>query len=86
MAMLQASPAWWIAFFLLGLVLLVRVSGEETKPLSGAELDKKVEENIEQQDYLREKGAPVIAQIIKQEPKAELASGTGDVSVTGVPH
>lgn len=68
---------------MLGLALLCGVSGEETKALSGAELEKKVEENIENQDYLREKGTQVIAQIIKQEPQAEIASGTGDVSVTG---
>eukprot|EP00884_Botryococcus_braunii_P022595 jgi/Botrbrau1/9019/Bobra.0148s0119.1 len=78
----QAAPAWRIGFVLLGLALLCGVSAEETKALSGAELDKKVEENIENQDYLREKGTQVIAQIIKQEPQAEIASGTGDVSVT----
>lgn len=80
---LQATCAWGAALCLLGLLLVGGAYGEEQKPLSGEALDKKIEENVETQDYLREKGTQVIAQIIKQEQPAEVASGTGDVSVTG---
>lgn len=81
---MQATCGWGPALCLLGLLLVGAAHGEEQKPLSGEALDKKIEENVETQDYLREKGTQVIAQIIKQEAPAEVASGTGDVSVTGV--
>ena len=49
---------------------------------SGAELEKAIEANVEAQDY-QEETQPVSAQIIKAEPAALLASGTGDISTTG---
>jgi hypothetical protein len=49
---------------------------------SGAELEKAIEANVEAQD-MQEETTPVNAQIIKAEPAAALASGTGDISTTG---
>ncbi len=49
---------------------------------SGAELDKAIKANVEAQDY-QEETAPVRAQIIKGEPAALIASGTGDISTIG---
>jgi hypothetical protein len=67
------------------LLLASSAIAEDAKPVSGEELKKKVEENIEAQDYLRE-ASKVVAQVIKQEAPAELASGTGDVASTGNAH
>ncbi len=64
------------------LLLASSATAEDAKPVSGEELKQKVEENIEAQDYLRE-ASKVVAQVIKQEAPAELASGTGDVASTG---
>lgn len=49
---------------------------------SGAELEKAIEANVEAQDY-QEETVPVNAQVIKAEPAALIASGTGDISTTG---
>lgn len=49
---------------------------------SGEELTEAVEANSEAQDY-NEKTKPVKAQVVKQEPAAMLASGTGDLDTTG---
>ena len=49
---------------------------------SGEELAEAVEANSEAQDY-NEKTKPVKAQIVKQEPAAMIASGTGDLDTTG---
>lgn len=50
---------------------------------SGEELAEAVETNSEAQDY-NEKTMPVKAQVVKQEPAAMIASGTGDLDTTGV--
>ena len=49
---------------------------------SGTELENAIEANVEAQDY-QEETQPVSAQIIKAEPAALIASGTGDISTTG---
>ena len=49
---------------------------------SGEDLTEAVEANSEAQDY-NEKTKPVKAQVVKQEPAAMLASGTGDLDTTG---
>ena len=73
---------------LLGLCLLwtaaVSHAANSTEPAkSGADLEKAIEANVEAQDY-QEETAPVRAQIIKSEPAALIASGTGDISTTGM--
>ena len=50
--------------------------------LSGAELESAIEANVEAQDF-QEETEPVKAQVIKAEPAALIASGTGDISTTG---
>ncbi len=49
---------------------------------SGTELEEAIEANVEAQDYQEETTA-VRAQIVKGEPAALIASGTGDISTTG---
>ncbi len=74
---------------LLGLCLLCtvavsRAANSADEPAkSGADLEKAIEANVEAQDY-QEETAPVRAQIVKGEPAALLASGTGDISTTGM--
>ena len=69
------------------LLCAAALSGADQSPepaKSGTELDKAIEANVEAQDYAEET-APVRAQIIKGEPAALIASGTGDISTTGAP-
>lgn len=55
-------------------------SKEEAK--SGEDLAEAVEINSGAQDY-NEKAKPIKAQVVKQEPAAMIASGTGDLDTTG---
>lgn len=72
---------------LCGLCLLCTAVSSQAAPApepakSGAELDKAIKANVEAQDY-QEETAPIRAQIIKGEPAALIASGTGDISTIG---
>ena len=49
---------------------------------TGQALDDAIEANSEAQDY-NEETLPVTAQIVKEEPAIEIASGTGDIDTTG---
>nr|QOL01068.1 putative extracellular protein CSOL_002 [Pseudococcomyxa simplex] len=75
------------AIFLAACVLCAPTLLEAAAPApqpakSGAELEKAIEANVEAQDY-QEETVPVNAQVIKAEPAALIASGTGDISTTG---
>lgn len=52
--------------------------------ISGEALTDAVEANSESQDY-NEETKPIKAQVIKEEPAAMIASGTGDLDTTGMP-
>lgn len=73
---------------LCGLCLLCTAAFAQKAPgpepaKSGAELEKAIKANVEAQDY-QEETTPIKAQIIKGEPAALIASGTGDISTIGV--
>ena len=77
-------------FALCALCLLCIAATSQAAPAplpakSGTELEEAIESNVEAQDYQEETTA-VRAQIIKGEPAALIASGTGDISTTGVIH
>lgn len=59
-------------------------AAKSTEPIkSGNDLAEAVEANSEAQDY-NEASKPVKAQVIKEEPAAMIASGTGDLDTTGI--
>lgn len=51
--------------------------------LEGTELESAVAENADAQEYREDPVVPVRAQIVSQEPAAELANGDADLSTTG---
>lgn len=61
-------------------VLLVAGSAAGEK---GKELQEKLQEAEEAQEFREEAFGPVVAEIIAQAPPAELANGDGDVATTG---
>ena len=57
------------------------VASEDT--LEGEELDAAVRENADAQAYKEDPSFKVVAQVVDQEPAAELANGDADLSTTG---
>ena len=51
--------------------------------LEGKELDAAVEENSDAQFFKDDPDIKVVAQVVEQEPAAELANGDADLSRTG---
>ena len=51
--------------------------------LEGKELDEAVKENADAQAYKEDASVKVVAQVVDQEPAAELANGDADLSTTG---
>ena len=51
--------------------------------LEGEELDAAVRENADAQAYKEDPSFKVVAQVVDQEPAAELANGDADLSTTG---
>lgn len=80
----QACAAALALLLCTALVHTVTAAGAPEPGKSGAELEKAIEANVEAQD-MQEETTPVSAQIIKAEPAAQIASGTGDISTTGKP-
>lgn len=60
------------------LLLVGVVAGEK-----GKELQEKLQEAEEAQEFREEAFGPVVSDIISQAPPAELANGDGDVATTG---
>lgn len=58
-------------------------SAGATQVLKGNELERAVAENADAQDYREDPLVPVVAQVVGQEPAAELANGDADLSTTG---
>lgn len=57
------------------------VASQDT--LEGEELDAAVRENADAQAYKEDPSFKVVAQVVDQEPAAELANGDADLSTTG---
>jgi len=51
--------------------------------LEGDELDAAVRDNADAQAYKEDPSFKVVAQVVDQEPAAELANGDADLSTTG---
>ena len=81
--LLQVLAAWSVVAACLLCAALHTHAAPAPKPgLSGAELEEAIEANVEAQSF-QEETTPVEAQIIKAEPAALIASGTGDISTIG---
>jgi hypothetical protein len=73
------ARTWAIAAFCL-LLLAGSVAGD-----SGKELQEKLQEAEEAQEFREEAYSPVVSDIIPAAPPAELANGDADVATTGMP-
>lgn len=62
----------------------VAASANAAEALEGEELDAAVRENADAQAYKEDPSFKVVAQVVDQEPAAELANGDADLSTTGV--
>lgn len=58
-------------------------AAESAEALEGEELDAAVRENADAQAYKEDPSFKVVAQVVDQEPAAELANGDADLSTTG---
>ena len=56
---------------------------DPAEALEGEELDAAVRENADAQAYKEDPSFKVVAQVVDQEPAAELANGDADLSTTG---
>ena len=58
-------------------------AADAAEALEGEELDAAVRENADAQAYKEDPSFKVVAQVVDQEPAAELANGDADLSTTG---
>ena len=58
-------------------------AADPAEALEGEELDAAVRENADAQAYKEDPSFKVVAQVVDQEPAAELANGDADLSTTG---
>ena len=65
------------------LTVVLLLPDKTTDKLDGKELDAAVEENSDAQYFKDDPDVKVVAQVVEQEPAAELANGDADLSRTG---
>ena len=58
--------------------------GKGEGKLEGKELENAVNQNADAQAYKEDPSTKVVAQVVDQEPAAELANGDADLSTTGL--